>query len=168
MRGGTIPVHTAVPGAVLRPSSEREPTLRASSDRSSADVAVTDPKKALADVFWIGGPPDSGKTTVADLVGGRCGVSVYHLDRQEVDHIRRSDARLHPATYALRGLLAEPVDAPLLEETWVSSSPEKMAERAMASWSDRMPLVIEDLLALPDGTPIIAEGPGFLPSALRP
>lgn len=131
-------------------------------------MAVTDPKKALADVFWIGGPPDSGKTTVADLVGGRCGVSVYHLDRQEVDHIRRSDARLHPATYALRGLLAAPVDAPLLEETWVSSSPEKMAERAMASWSDLMPLVIEDLLALPDGTPIIAEGPGFLPSALRP
>ena len=128
----------------------------------------SDLRKALLHVLWIGGPPDCGKTTVADLLAERHGLRVYHMDRHELDHIRRADARLHPATFALRPHLDDPEDRALLDETWVLHAPAEMAERAMASWMDRMPLVVEDLLALPADRAIVAEGPGCFPEVVLP
>jgi len=40
----------------------------------------------LAQVLWIGGPPDAGKSTVAATLGWRYGVPVYHFDRHEPAH----------------------------------------------------------------------------------
>ncbi len=127
-----------------------------------------DIRKALLHVLWIGGPPDCGKTTVADLLAEQYGLQVYHMDRHELDHIRRADPTLHPATYALRPHLDDPEDRALLDETWVLHSPEEMAVSAMASWTDRMPLIVEDLLALPADRAIVAEGPGFFPEVVLP
>lgn len=127
-----------------------------------------DVKQKMARVLWIGGPPDCGKTTVADLLAERHGLQVYHMDRHELDHIRRADPVLHPATHALRVHLDRPDDPALLDEMWVSPSPEEMAERAARSWIDRLPLILEDLLSLPSDRPVLAEGPGFFPEAVLP
>jgi hypothetical protein len=53
------------------------------------------------------------------------------------------------------------------EERWVVSTPEAMAAATIASWSERVEFVIEDLLVLP-ATSIVAEGPGFFPSVISP
>lgn len=127
-----------------------------------------DLRARLAHVLWVGGPPDCGKSTVADLLAERHGLQSYHMDAREPDHIRRSDPVLHPATHALRPHLDRPHDPALLDQTWVLRTPAQMAQSAAASWTDRLPLIIEDLLALPRDRPIIAEGPGFFPEAVLP
>jgi len=49
---------------------------------------MNDVRHMLRHVLWIGGPPDAGKTTVADLLGRAHRLPVYHFDRHEMDHNR--------------------------------------------------------------------------------
>ncbi len=54
------------------------------------------------------------------------------------------------------------------DERWLSHSPQEMARYAVASWSERFDLVLEDLRALPTDAPIVAEGVGFFPEIIAP
>ncbi len=125
-------------------------------------------KATLSHVLWIGGPPDAGKSTVADLLGGKYGLSVYHFDRRELDHIARADSGRHPALHALGRGLAELDERAWLEEFWVQRSVAELARGTIATWSERVGLAAEDLLTMPRERPIVAEGPGFFPEAILP
>ena len=125
-------------------------------------------KRALAHVLWIGGPPDSGKTTVAHLLADKYGLQVYHFDRREMDHIRRADPARHPALHALGASLRELDEREWVEAHWMRRPVAEQARGAIASWTERVGLAVEDLLALPADRPIVAEGPGFFPEAILP
>ncbi len=47
-------------------------------------------------------------------------------------------------------------------------SPDAMAENVIQSWTERFPLVLEDLRTLPQDEVIIAEGPGLFPECVYP
>ncbi|HEX7103139.1 MAG TPA: hypothetical protein VF201_10895 [Nitrolancea sp.] len=119
-------------------------------------------KPRLAHVLWLGGPPDSGKTTIASEIGARHRISVYHFDRHEPAHFARADPTRHPALYA-----AHP-DRMSTEERWLGSAPEVMARETMHSWTERFGMALDDLLEAPSDGPIIAEGPGIFPECLAP
>lgn len=123
---------------------------------------------ALSHILWIGGPPDCGKTTVADLLGSTYQLQVYHFDRYEMDHIRRADPERHPALFALGTKLADLDEKAFLEWLWLSCTPAEMAASGKSVWVERLHMVIEDLHAMSADRPIIAEGPGFFPEALLP
>lgn len=121
-----------------------------------------DLKHALSHVLWIGGPPDSGKTSIADLLAEKYGMQVYHFDRHEPAHFARHDPIQHPALHA-----ASP-EMMTAEQRWVTQSPEEMAAGTIASWSERVEMAIVDLLAMPRRPRIVAEGPGFFPECITP
>lgn len=123
---------------------------------------------ALSHVFWIGGPPDCGKTTVADRLGAKYRLQLYHFDRHEMDHIRRADPKQHRELFSFGRKLAELDERAFLEWLWVRRTPEELAANTTAIWSERISLVVEDLLAMPADRPIIAEGPGFFPEVILP
>ena len=123
-------------------------------------------KRALAHVLWIGGPPDSGKTTITQLLADRYRLQAYHFDRREKDHIRRADPARHPALHALGTDLRVLGERAWQEGYWVRRPVEDMARGTIATWSERVSLAVEDLLALPADRPIVAEGPGFFPAAI--
>src|ERR671933_152564 len=125
-------------------------------------------KLALAHIIWIGGPPDSGKTTLAQLLADRHWLQVYHFDRREMDHIGRADPERHPALHALGTSLRELDEREWVEAHWVRRPVPEQARGAIASWTERVGLAVEDLLALPAVRPIVAEGPGFFPAAILP
>jgi hypothetical protein len=127
-----------------------------------------DLKSKLSHVLWIGGPPDGGKTTVADLLGSTYGLTTYHFDQHELAQIRRADPVRHPFLWAVGQWLATMDERSLVEYLWVKRPPEEMAKTTMGMWAERVSLVVEDLLALPTDRPIIAEGAGFFPDVILP
>jgi hypothetical protein len=126
------------------------------------DVEGDHLKESLSHVHWIGGPPDSGKTSVADVIAERYGLQVYHFDRHEMAHFSKATADEQPALWA-----AHP-DRMTTEERWLGSSPEQMAADTIACWSERFLMALDDLRAMPPAPAIVAEGPGFFPELVAP
>jgi hypothetical protein len=120
----------------------------------------------LDQVLWVGGAQWAGKTTVARLLAARYPLVVYAYDYHDArSHSARAraDAERFPTFNAfLEALDADP------DSVWSRPSPEEMAERVLAVFSERFQMVLEDLAALPDTTAVAAEGWGLRPSLVAP
>lgn len=113
---------------------------------------MDDLRDRLSHVLWIGGGPCVGKTTLARMLAGKYDLKIYNLDRH---HVR--EHRLRP------GGVPQGWDELSMDDRWVRPSPRALAERDIASWTARFRFVIEDLLGLPTGRRIVAEGPSAFP-----
>lgn len=100
----------------------------------------------LDHVLWLGGMPGVGKTTAARAIARRLDIRLYSVDARTYDHA----AQL-------------PQDVRTLDEIWVGSTADALAEWFEEVSRLRFPLVVRDLLALPDDAPVIADGPQLLP-----
>ena len=116
---------------------------------------------ALSRIRWIGGAPDTGKTSVSRPLSARLGWTLYEYDGRDRSHRRLL------AEKSQEGLAV--LNAPNVER-WVEATPQELFQLALRSFADRMPLVIDDLLALAaDGEGIIvAEGFAFTPELIEP
>jgi hypothetical protein len=116
----------------------------------------------LPHVLWIGGAPTAGKSSIARFLAARHGLQLYDFDAHQEEHAERrgrQPARF-PAFAAFHGLS--------LDQRWLSLSSTETAERVIAMWTERFPLVVANLLDLPTDTPIIAEGAGLFPDCVAP
>ncbi|MFK3734391.1 hypothetical protein ACI2LJ_29455 [Streptomyces sp. NPDC088090] len=122
---------------------------------------VWDPHGSLHRALWIGGGQWSGKTTVAELIAGQYGLTVYHYDYH--------DARGHQdRRIARRVALGEPVEDPTPDRVWSDRTPEEMAAETLAGFPVRFEWALDDLRALFTGRPAIAEGWGLRPELVAP
>lgn len=117
-------------------------------------------QQQLRHVFWIGGSTCAGKSTTAATLGERYGLRVYHFDRREPFHIYRSIPEEQPNLIRFMGRT--------MDEKWVSRSAQEMTQEVLACWTERFPMVVDDLLHLSGDGPIIAEGAGFFPALVAP
>jgi len=125
-------------------------------------------RERLAHVYWIGGPPDAGKTTVATTLAATYDAQAYFQDRNEMNHIRRAESGKHPLHVDLRQCLEAESPTESFFEPWVRQGPEELAQQSRALWAERIDMICDDLLALEPDRPIIAEGPGFFPEVILP
>ncbi|MFF5922677.1 hypothetical protein ACFY8C_30765 [Streptomyces flavochromogenes] len=122
---------------------------------------VWDPHGTLRRTLWIGGAQWSGKTTVAELIAGEYGLTVYHYDYH--------DARGHQdRRIARRVALGEPVGEPSPDRVWLDQGPEAMAAETLAGFPVRFEWALDDLRGLFTGRPAIAEGWGLRPELVAP
>ena len=120
----------------------------------------------LDQVLWIGGAQWAGKTTVARLLAARYPLVVYAYDYHDArSHSARAraDADRFPAYNAFLAALDDDPD-----RVWSDPSPKQMAERELAVFRERFQMVSEDLSALPEATPVLAEGWGLRPDLVAP
>lgn len=118
-----------------------------------------DIKKALSHVFWIGGPANSGKTTIANIIAWQKGYQRYSYDKNAMDHFER----LSIADAKYRALYDES-----FEESWASIASGAVLRQTLETFEARFPLVLQDLLAIPTDKPVLAEGIGLTPDLVYP
>jgi 2-phosphoglycerate kinase len=124
----------------------------------TADAAAL--RARLRHVYWIGGGSGAGKSTIARRIAAQHDLRVYSTDEVMPDHAGRST----------------PEDAPCLsrfktmgmDERWVNRSPETMLETFHWFRGEGFSLIVEDLLRLPAGAGVIAEGFRLLPHLVKP
>jgi hypothetical protein len=113
----------------------------------------------LAHVFWIGGSPCSGKTSIAEALAEAYTLQLYHADQAYFRHANVVTPERLPIFHKLVHLSAD--------ELWMRSVEEQVAEEVML-YQEEFPLILDDLLALPATRPILAEGAALLPESVVP
>lgn len=102
-----------------------------------------------------------GKTTNGRAVARKFDLRFYALDSYTLDHHRN---RVHPDEHPALASF----DRLSVEELWVDTNGEEIADRFEAASRERFPFVVDDLLALPSNAPILVEGPQLLPDLVAP
>ena len=123
-------------------------------------MTAGDLRERLRDVYWVGGSPGAGKSTVARRLAGRFGLDLYVTDDVMRDHGRRSSAAdaPHIARFAAMDM----------DERWLTRSPRVMLETFPWFRGEAFDLLVEDLLRRPAGTGVVAEGFRLLPRLVAP
>lgn len=104
--------------------------------------------QTLRQVLWIGGPPGAGKSTVATRIARRYGLRSYGADTRTWQHRDRALRAGNPAAHRWEAMTPH--------QRWMESTPREMLD--MSLHTERGPMVIDDLRALPDAPLVVAEG----------
>ena len=115
--------------------------------------------KRLSHVFWIGGSPCSGKSSITAILAERFGLQMYHLDDEYTRHLAQAVPQRHPLLYAAKGAS--------WDDVWMHPV-ATLTAREIAFYREEWEMVVEDLLAMPVSSPILAEGAGLLPQCVAP
>jgi 2-phosphoglycerate kinase len=116
---------------------------------------VKELKQALAHVYWLGGSPCSGKSSITRLLAERYHFKTYHCDDAFPAHQQRHVPRQHPTFQKISQMT--------WDEIWGRPLPALLADE-IALYREESSMILDDLLALPQSTPVLAEGTALLPA----
>ncbi|MEX3105451.1 MULTISPECIES: hypothetical protein [unclassified Streptomyces] len=114
----------------------------------------------LRHVYWIGGSPGAGKSTIARRLAVRRGLRLYVTDDTMPDHADRTTPGQAPFLHEFMAMS--------MDERWVDRSPRTMFETFHWYRGEGFGLIVEDLLRLPQDRPVIVEGFRLLPHLVHP
>jgi hypothetical protein len=115
--------------------------------------------KPWHDVYWIGGSPCSGKSSIAEILAHKHGFVVYHGDDHFYDHVAAADPDSQPRLHRLR------------EFTWEALFMRPVAEQVadeIAIYHEEFDPILEDLRELRGESRLIVEGAALLPGRVAP
>lgn len=108
-------------------------------------------------IYWIGGSPCSGKTTIADRLAARYGLRVYRCDDAYFEHEKLVTAEHQPVFHRLTHASCD--------EIWLRPVEQQIAEE-LEIYREEFPFILANLEALPKDRPILLEGAALLPELL--
>lgn len=106
-------------------------------------------------IYWIGGSPCSGKSTIAELLADRHNLHYYRCDDAFDRHQQASNATDQPTLHQLGTLTSDAI--------WLAPVAEQL-QRAIAIYREEFAMILADLEALPADRPILAEGAALMPA----
>jgi hypothetical protein len=105
-------------------------------------------------VFWLGGSPCAGKTSVSDFLAARFDLDVYRVDEAFEVHAQSFDPELHPTLTKWR--------ASSWDQRWMQPL-ETLVQDVVACYREHFALILADILSLPRDRPLLVEGTALLP-----
>src|SRR5437879_6148486 len=113
----------------------------------------------LAHVYWLGGSPCSGKSSVADTLVAKYGWQLYRCDEAYEHHRSSVTPEEQPIFSQLTALTGDAL--------WMRPLAQQLSEE-ICLYQEEFPLILDDLLALPKTTPVLVEGAALLPYLVAP
>jgi hypothetical protein len=108
----------------------------------------------LEHVLWLGGPPCSGKTSIARILAGRHDLRAYHADAHTWEHHDKAVERRYPAAARTESLGPD--------ELWLADL-DTLVAHTLAANEERFRLMLEDIAALLPSPLTVAEGTPLFP-----
>lgn len=115
---------------------------------------MSETEDRLKNVFWLGGSPCSGKSSISEILAQRFNLDVYHVDEAFEAHRQRLNSERQPT---LSKWLASSWN-----DRWVQPV-ESLVEDAIACYREHFALIVDDLAARPSGESLLVEGTALLP-----
>ena len=114
---------------------------------------MSDPKHKLEKVFWLGGSPCAGKSSISEIIASRFALDVYHVDEAFDLHAQDFDPIRHPN---LTEWLASSWN-----ERWMQPL-DRLVREAIGCYQEHFTMILEDVFSLPE-RPLLVEGTALLP-----
>jgi 2-phosphoglycerate kinase len=116
---------------------------------------MSDSNRQLEGVFWLGGSPCAGKSSISEIIKSRFALDVYHVDEAFEIHAQHFDPLRQAAL-----------------TKWLNSSwnqrwmqpVESLLRDVIACYREHFALVLEDIVSLPKGKSLLVEGTALLPA----
>jgi len=112
----------------------------------------------MENIYWIGGSPCSGKSTIAEMIAQRLGMDYFKLDDLLDDLIAQAAQT--------GGIACREVSSMTPEQIWMRD-PKEQCREEFAIYREIFPFATEKLSAAADRRPIITEGAGWLPGLMQ-
>src|SRR6266404_9183592 len=116
---------------------------------------MSDSERRLEDVFWLGGSPCAGKSSISEIITSRFGLDVYHVDEPFESHAQRFDPLRHPALTKW--------SKSSWDQRWMQPA-ESLLQEVIACYREHFTLVLEDILSVPNRKSLLVEGTALLPA----
>lgn len=105
-------------------------------------------------MFWLGGSPCAGKTSIGDILAARFDLDVYSVDEAFEAHAQKFDPELHPTLTRWR--------ASSWNQRWMQPL-ETLVRDVIACYQEHFTLILADVLSMPKDRPLLVEGTALLP-----
>ena len=115
-------------------------------------------KDILSKVYFIGGSPCSGKSSIAEKLSKEYNMDYYKIDDYEFQHINRSNSNDHPIMSKFKEIV--------WDEIWMRPV-EVQVNEEWQFYIERFSMILEDLKSYYNNKPIIVEGAALLPELLK-
>jgi hypothetical protein len=125
---------------------------------STIESIQADRPDAYHHIYWIGGSPCSGKSTISRLLAERHNSYLYSADEHFQDHVSQADPDQKPHLALLRSIIWDDV---------FMRPPDVLVEEVFKIYRQEWELILNDLADLPSDRPIIAEGNPFIPECVQ-
>jgi hypothetical protein len=112
----------------------------------------------LSSIYWLGGAPCSGKSSIARRLAQKHGLTVFASDEGLYPHMRQADPARQPVMAKVAGLG--------WDELWMRPVAELLTD-ALEFYREEFDLLLGELAGLPADRPILAEGNAWLPELLE-
>ena len=105
-------------------------------------------------VYWLGGSPCSGKSSIAKILAKQFGLRVYKCDDYFDTHLQQATPDAQPHFYRI-GQMS-------WDEIWMRPVNEQVTSE-IAIYREQFAMILDDLRTMPDDKPILVEGAALLP-----
>ncbi|WP_235847625.1 hypothetical protein [Paenibacillus tuaregi] len=110
-------------------------------------------------IYWIGGSPCSGKSTIAELLTDKYDLIYYKCDEAYQKHIERCKADLHPIMTKIKGLSINGIFSRPLEQ---------QVKETIMFYKEEFGMILGDIDRIVSSKPLLIEGAAILPDVVFP